>query len=163
MTGRPAAERRVITLTEREQEIIYMLADGLTNQQTANKLFLSVDTIKTHLSRLYGKLGARNGIHAIVVAHRLGLLDLGCSNDCRQKHVVDLPIPQEPKPRGTPLPDDLYSRFPSVDWGEREWSGALDDPDLQHRLVEGIGRASRRARARREASDTSRASPTQTR
>lgn len=61
-------------LTARELESLTLLAQGLTNREIGERLFVSVDTVKTHVSRMLRKLGARDRAHAVDIAHRLGLL-----------------------------------------------------------------------------------------
>jgi DNA-binding CsgD family transcriptional regulator len=59
-----------LALTQRQLEIARMTADGLTNKQIAEKLFLTENSVKTHLRIVYGKTGIRNRGHlaAILVA-----------------------------------------------------------------------------------------------
>jgi LuxR family transcriptional regulator, maltose regulon positive regulatory protein len=61
-------------LTSRELEILQLLARGYTNQKIADKLYVSINTIKTHVSNLFDKLGARNRIDALVRAKDAGIL-----------------------------------------------------------------------------------------
>jgi DNA-binding NarL/FixJ family response regulator len=61
------------TLTERESEILALIAGGATNREIAGSLFLSPHTVKEHTSTLYRKLGARNRADAVQRAQRLGL------------------------------------------------------------------------------------------
>ncbi len=61
-------------LTSRELEILNYISQGLSNQEIAGKLFLSLGTIKWHTSNIYGKLGARGRIQAISMARKLNLL-----------------------------------------------------------------------------------------
>ncbi len=60
-------------LTEREREILGLIAEGATNREIAETLFLSPHTIKERTSALYRKLGARNRADAVQRAQRLGL------------------------------------------------------------------------------------------
>lgn len=60
-------------LTNRESEILELIAGGATNREIAAELFLSPHTIKEHTSALYRKLGARNRAEAVERAQRLGL------------------------------------------------------------------------------------------
>ena len=62
-------------LTDREREVLELVAAGATNREIAGRLFLSPHTVKDHTSALYRKLGARNRAEAILRAQRLGLLD----------------------------------------------------------------------------------------
>ncbi|MEU1193735.1 response regulator transcription factor [Streptomyces sp. NPDC005859] len=63
-------------LSGREVEVVRLLADGLSNRAIAEALFLSEATVKTHLVRVYRKLGADNRAAAVSEAVRRGLLDL---------------------------------------------------------------------------------------
>ncbi|HEX8330999.1 MAG TPA: helix-turn-helix transcriptional regulator [Segetibacter sp.] len=56
------------TLTQRERLILKLVAKGCSNQQIADRLFISVDTVKNHLKNTYRKLGACNRIEALVKA-----------------------------------------------------------------------------------------------
>lgn len=60
-------------LTDREIEILALVAAGLTSAQIERRLFLSKDTVKTHLDRTFFKLGAMNRSHAVALAYRSGL------------------------------------------------------------------------------------------
>ncbi len=61
-------------LTDREQEVLDLIARGSTNREIAGDLFLSPHTVKEHTSSLYRKLGARNRAEAVQKAQRLGLI-----------------------------------------------------------------------------------------
>jgi two-component system, NarL family, response regulator LiaR len=61
------------TLSEREQEVLALMALGLSNRQIAHELYLSVDTIKTHVRSVFGKLGVSNRTQAALVAADLGV------------------------------------------------------------------------------------------
>lgn len=63
------------TLTQREDEILRLLADGLGIGAISSRLFISESTTKNHISKLYEKLGAANRAQALVAAMRLGLLN----------------------------------------------------------------------------------------
>lgn len=62
-------------LTKREQEVLGLLADGLGTAAISGRLFMSESTAKTHIARIYQKLGARNRAQALVTAMRVGLVD----------------------------------------------------------------------------------------
>jgi len=70
----PAAAHLLEPLTEREQEILQLIAQGQTNRQIANTLSVVVGTVKSHNNRLFGKLGVANRAQAIVRARELGLI-----------------------------------------------------------------------------------------
>jgi DNA-binding NarL/FixJ family response regulator len=64
-------------LTEREQEVMALVAQGLTNDEIAERLFVSPLTAKTHVSRTMVKLGARDRIQLVVLAYESGLVRPG--------------------------------------------------------------------------------------
>ena len=82
----PAIARRVIDLagskrgggstrlTERELEILRLLAEGNRPAEVASKLFVSIKTVKNHLTSIYSKLGVATGAQAVAEAFRLGLV-----------------------------------------------------------------------------------------
>ena len=73
--GRPdaAAPRDDSGLTDREREVIRLVAAGRSNQQIADTLFITRKTASVHVSNILGKLGVANRVEAAAVAHRLGL------------------------------------------------------------------------------------------
>ena len=70
----PEADQTPSLLTEREHEVLEMIAAGSTNREIAARLYLSPHTVKDHTSALYRKMKARNRAEAILRAQRLGLL-----------------------------------------------------------------------------------------
>ena len=61
-------------LTEREREILTMMACGMRNDEIAGRLFLSVATVKTHVGRVLTKLGLRDRVQAVVLAYETGFV-----------------------------------------------------------------------------------------
>lgn len=61
-------------ITRRELEILELVAQGMSNREIAGKLFVSENTVKTHCSRAFDKLGARRRTEAVQLGKKLGLL-----------------------------------------------------------------------------------------
>lgn len=70
----PKSDQPEPMLSEREREVLDLIAAGSTNKEIAERLFLSPYTVKEHTSALYRKLGARNRAEAVQRAQRVGLL-----------------------------------------------------------------------------------------
>ena len=75
-TARPARRDTIVgtVLTNREREILALLADGLGNKQIAARLGISTNTVKTHLELLFGKLGVSSRAEAVAAGVKRGLL-----------------------------------------------------------------------------------------
>jgi LuxR family maltose regulon positive regulatory protein len=67
------AQLLVEPLTLRELEVLKLIESGSTNQDIANRLVISIPTVKRHISNLYGKLGAKNRTQAVSLGRELGL------------------------------------------------------------------------------------------
>ena len=65
---------RLADLTDREREVLLLIARGLSNQELADQLFIADNTVKTHVKRIFTKLGARDRAQAIVMAYESGLM-----------------------------------------------------------------------------------------
>ncbi|MCZ7663084.1 MAG: response regulator transcription factor [Thermoleophilia bacterium] len=67
-------EKEPQLLTEHELRVLQLVAEGLTNKEIAQELFLSADTVKSHLETIFRKLGVSHRAHAVAVAMRTGML-----------------------------------------------------------------------------------------
>jgi DNA-binding NarL/FixJ family response regulator len=74
---RPPAPEQLSVLTEREREIVALVATGATNDEIADRLEVSPLTVKTHVSRALLKLGARDRAQLVVLAYETGLVRPG--------------------------------------------------------------------------------------
>lgn len=63
-----------VFLSTREVEVLQLVADGLSNREIGDCLSISVETVKTHVQHVLGKLQARNRAHATAIAIRRGLI-----------------------------------------------------------------------------------------
>ncbi len=63
------------SLTRREREVLVEIAHGLSNQEIAEKLFISLPTVKTHVAHILAKTGSRDRVQAVVFAYENGLVD----------------------------------------------------------------------------------------
>ncbi|HSP38684.1 MAG TPA: response regulator transcription factor [Frankiaceae bacterium] len=73
---RPAAADRaaVGSLSQREREVLLLMAEGLANSEIAERLVLGEATVKTHIARIFAKLPARDRVQAVIAAYRSGLV-----------------------------------------------------------------------------------------
>jgi len=71
---RPVQDGLMEPLSERELDVLALMAEGMTNQQIADRLFISINTVKTHAKSLYGKLSVRNRAQATLRARGLDLI-----------------------------------------------------------------------------------------
>jgi DNA-binding NarL/FixJ family response regulator len=69
----PQDPGRLSVLTDREREVLALVAEGLANDEIAERLHLSPLTVKTHVSRILAKLGARDRAQLVVLAYETGL------------------------------------------------------------------------------------------
>ena len=76
ITERPDAASLAV-LTDREREVLALVGAGLTNEEIGRRLFLSPLTAKTHVSRIMGKLAARDRVQLVVIAYETGLVRAG--------------------------------------------------------------------------------------
>jgi ATP/maltotriose-dependent transcriptional regulator MalT len=65
---------KVLGITKRELEILELMAQGMSNREIAEKLFVSENTVKTHSSRLFDKLGAKRRTQAVQIGKEMNLI-----------------------------------------------------------------------------------------
>jgi DNA-binding NarL/FixJ family response regulator len=78
--AQPPPPRQLMELTNREREVTALVAEGLSNEDIAERLFLSPATAKTHVNRAMSKLGARDRAQLVVFAYQSGLVRPGWAN-----------------------------------------------------------------------------------
>ena len=74
LQGVSQSDPQVVELSKREHEILRYIAAGLTNQEIADRMFISVNTVKTHLKHIFTKVGATSRAQAIARSFSIGLL-----------------------------------------------------------------------------------------
>jgi DNA-binding NarL/FixJ family response regulator len=72
---RPDPPKELEELTARELEIFRLIADGLSNGEIAQELYISETTVKTHITHILQKLNLRDRVQAVVLAYQTGLFD----------------------------------------------------------------------------------------
>jgi DNA-binding CsgD family transcriptional regulator len=73
--ARPAPPKELSELTERETEILRLIAAGLSNAEIGRKLYISETTVKTHVTHILAKLGLRDRVQAVVLAYQAALFE----------------------------------------------------------------------------------------
>jgi DNA-binding NarL/FixJ family response regulator len=73
--ARPGPPKELSELTERETEILRLIADGLSNAEIGRKLYIGETTVKTHVTHILAKLGLRDRVQAVVLAYQAALFE----------------------------------------------------------------------------------------
>ena len=73
----PSAAPGIADLTERESQVLHLMARGLSNAENAGELILGETTVKTHVGRILMKLGARDRVQAVIAAYEAGVVTPG--------------------------------------------------------------------------------------
>ena len=68
------APAELASLTDREREVLVLIAHGLTNDEIAERLFLSMATVKTHVNHVFMKISDRDRAQAVVLAYETGVV-----------------------------------------------------------------------------------------
>jgi DNA-binding NarL/FixJ family response regulator len=71
----PSAPKEIDELSERELDVFRLIARGLSNAEIGKELFISETTVKTHVTHILAKLGLRDRVQAVVLAHQTGLFE----------------------------------------------------------------------------------------
>lgn len=74
-TARPIPPEGLDDLTTREREIPLLIANGLSNAEIGRELYIGETTVKTHVTHVLQKLGLRDRVQAVVLAHQSGLVE----------------------------------------------------------------------------------------
>ena len=80
-TPRPAPPKEFDELTPREQEVFRLIAEGLSNVEIGQQLYISDTTVKTHITHILQKLGLRDRVQAVVLAYQTSLFETDAPGD----------------------------------------------------------------------------------
>jgi DNA-binding CsgD family transcriptional regulator len=112
-------------ISEREREILRLVATGATNQQIAYQLNISINTVKVHLRNIFGKIGVTSRTEATVFAVRSGLVQISEAAGVTPTAVADA-LPEETEPLLAQLDDtDVFTDTPDT---TREWTATPVEP-----------------------------------
>jgi DNA-binding NarL/FixJ family response regulator len=101
-----AGGRRQMPLSRREYQVLQLVAEGMENSAVADVLYLSVETVRTHIKSILRKLSARDRTHAVAIAFRKGILVVGAE---------DAVVPPAPQARTSDRePNVVPGRRPTV-------------------------------------------------
>jgi DNA-binding NarL/FixJ family response regulator len=77
----PTPPKELEELTNREREIFFLIANGLSNAEIGQELFISETTVKTHVTHVFQKLNVRDRVQAVVLAYQAGLVESDALRD----------------------------------------------------------------------------------
>jgi DNA-binding NarL/FixJ family response regulator len=113
--ARSGQSQSLSRLTEREREVLALVAEGLSNEEIAGRLFLSPLTTKTHVSRILTKVDARDRAQLVVMAYETGLVVPGIPTAPRNP-VHRRTLAPRPAPRPAPPPGGQGSEMRRREW-----------------------------------------------
>jgi DNA-binding NarL/FixJ family response regulator len=84
----PTPPKELEELTSREYEVFRLIAEGLSNAEIGERLFITDTTVKTHVTHVFQKLNLRDRVQAVVLAYQAGIVDAGTGRDetARARH-----------------------------------------------------------------------------
>ena len=75
-TARPAPPKELDELSDRERDVFRLIAQGMSNAEIGQELFIEESTVKTHVTHILQKLGLRDRVQLVVLAYQAGLVDM---------------------------------------------------------------------------------------
>src|SRR5512142_607030 len=106
-------------LSEREREILRLVATGASNKEIAQKLVISANTVKVHLRNIFAKIGVASRTEATLYAIRAGLVQI--EGAPREQAGLEAVVPGEPAPPSDAVAAPLPARSRIPTWVRQPW------------------------------------------